>query len=160
MELHAPRGHFCSPNGPRSRWSSISKALVAFCLWVHRTVQCTPDSELCNSYKIPDWLVSYSRGHQTVQWGAPDCPVLMLTIGPRPMWQLAVDGGTLDCPVIHVDGPVNYSRCRQEFSRGGSWPHYAPFRLVRGTVPPGALQSSTRFPFSFLISFAPFVFTS
>jgi hypothetical protein len=34
--LHAPRGPFYSPKGPKSRWSSIWKALVAFCPWVHR----------------------------------------------------------------------------------------------------------------------------
>jgi hypothetical protein len=45
VELHAPRGPFYSPKGPRSLWSSIWKALVAFCSWVHRTVWCTLDSE-------------------------------------------------------------------------------------------------------------------
>jgi hypothetical protein len=45
VELHAPRGPFYSPKGPRSLWSSIWKALVAFCPWVHRTVWCTLDSE-------------------------------------------------------------------------------------------------------------------
>jgi hypothetical protein len=38
VELHAPRDPFYSPRGPRSCWSSIWKALVAFCLRVHWTV--------------------------------------------------------------------------------------------------------------------------
>jgi hypothetical protein len=79
--LHAPRGPFYSPKGPRSCWSSIWKALVALCPWVHRTVRYTPDSEQCNSYKILDWLVSCSRGYQTIRWGAPDCSILHLTQG-------------------------------------------------------------------------------
>jgi hypothetical protein len=40
-------------------------------------------------------------GHRTIRWGAPDCPVLHLTIGPRPMWQLAIGGwhtGRSDAP--------------------------------------------------------------
>jgi hypothetical protein len=32
------------PKGPRSRWSSIWKAMIAFCPWVHRIVRCTPDT--------------------------------------------------------------------------------------------------------------------
>jgi hypothetical protein len=35
--LLASRGPFYSPKGARSRWSSIWKALVAFCLLVHVT---------------------------------------------------------------------------------------------------------------------------
>jgi hypothetical protein len=69
VELHALRGSFYSPKGPRSRWSSIWKAMIAFCPRVHRTVRCTPDSEQCNDYKIPDWLVSCSGGHGTIRWG-------------------------------------------------------------------------------------------
>jgi hypothetical protein len=42
--LNAPRGPFYSPKGPRSRWSSIWKALVAFYPRVHWTVRCTPDN--------------------------------------------------------------------------------------------------------------------
>jgi hypothetical protein len=61
------------------------------------------------SFRSP-WLPSVrgctglSGAHQTVNsatatnhvigcfpiLGAPDCPVLLLTMGPRPMWQLAV----------------------------------------------------------------------
>jgi hypothetical protein len=87
VELHTARGPFYSPKGPRSRWSSIWKALVAYCLWVHRTVRCTPDSEQCNNYKIPDWLVSCSRGYQTVRWVALDRSVYHVTVGP---WSLLV----------------------------------------------------------------------
>jgi hypothetical protein len=66
--LLAPRGPFYSPKGPRSRYSSIWQALVAFCPWMHRTVRRTPDSEQCNGKRSPDWRLSASEG-------APDCPV-------------------------------------------------------------------------------------
>jgi hypothetical protein len=55
-----------------------------------------------------------------------------------------------------VHGPVNYSRRRLEFPRGGSWPDRAPDCSVGGTGLYGATQSSTFFPFSFLFSFSPF----
>jgi hypothetical protein len=43
--LHAPRGSFYSPKGQRGYLFFNWKELIAFCSWVHRTVQCTPDSE-------------------------------------------------------------------------------------------------------------------
>jgi hypothetical protein len=43
--FYAPRGSFCSPKGPRSRWSSIWKVMFVFCPRVHQTVRCTRDSE-------------------------------------------------------------------------------------------------------------------
>jgi hypothetical protein len=92
VELHAPRGPFYSPKGPRSCWSSIWKALVAFCPRVHRTVRCTPDSEQCVGTESRDWLVSV-LGAPERPVRAPDCPVLHLTVGPRSTWQLAVGGG-------------------------------------------------------------------
>jgi hypothetical protein len=46
-QVEAPRGSIYSPKGQGSRCSSIWKALVSFCLRVHRTVRCTPDKEQC-----------------------------------------------------------------------------------------------------------------
>jgi hypothetical protein len=69
VEPHAPRGPFYSPKGHRSNWSSIWKALVAFCSQVRRTVQCTLDSEQCNDFKSHDWLLTCSGG--TGLSGAP-----------------------------------------------------------------------------------------
>jgi hypothetical protein len=43
--LHAPMGHFYSPKGARSHWSSIWKAILAFCQVAHRTVRCTTGHE-------------------------------------------------------------------------------------------------------------------
>jgi hypothetical protein len=78
----ASRGSFYSPKGPRSSWSSIWKALVAFCLQVHRTVRCTTDTRL----QITDWSLYASEGHQTIRWvgstrqsGAPVDRSLWLT---------------------------------------------------------------------------------
>jgi hypothetical protein len=88
--LHAPRGPFYSHKGPRSRWSSIWQALVAFCPRVHWTVRCTPDNEQCNDRESADWLLSTSRGHRIVQWVAPEHPVHHMAVGPGPTWPLAV----------------------------------------------------------------------
>jgi hypothetical protein len=43
--LHVPRGPFYSPKAARSRWSSIWKAILAFCRVAHRTVRCTTGYE-------------------------------------------------------------------------------------------------------------------
>jgi hypothetical protein len=42
--VEAPMDFFYSPKGPRSHCSSIRKALIAFCLWVH---QCYRNPALC-----------------------------------------------------------------------------------------------------------------
>jgi hypothetical protein len=141
IELHAPRRLFCSPKGPRSRWSSIWKTLVAFCPWVHRTVQCTPDSEQCNNKESLDWLLSASGG--TRPSGAP-CD----------RWSEA----------LHVDSPVNYSRRMLKFSRASSTTDHAPDcppdRPVGGTRPSGAMHPNPLSSFSILFSFTPFGLTS
>jgi hypothetical protein len=43
--FEVPRGPFYSPKGPRSRWNSIWKAILAFCRVAHRTVRCTTGHE-------------------------------------------------------------------------------------------------------------------
>jgi hypothetical protein len=60
--LHVPRGSLYSPKGPRSRWISIWKALVAFCPQVHRTVRYTPVG------------VSKPGGPWTDEWIVAACP--------------------------------------------------------------------------------------
>jgi hypothetical protein len=43
--LHASRGPFYILKAARSRWSSIWKAILAFCRVAHRTVRCTTKHE-------------------------------------------------------------------------------------------------------------------
>jgi hypothetical protein len=97
--LHAPRIPFYSPKGARSRWSSIWKALVAFCPRVPdypvHTRQWTV--RVGRGRESSDWLISYSGGHRTVRCGAAASRCA---------------AGTLDCPAPRVDRPVNYSRRR------------------------------------------------
>jgi hypothetical protein len=95
----APRGFFYSPKGPKSRWSSIWKALIAFCPRVHQTVRCTRDTAQCNDYVSPDWLLFASRGHRTVGFGQR---VKLSTI----RWPT----GTPDCLALRADGSVIYNR--------------------------------------------------
>jgi hypothetical protein len=100
--LHVRRSPFFIPKGSRSRWSSIWKALVAFCPWVQWTIRCTSDSEHCNNYEIPDWLVSCSGG--TGLSGAP--------CGRWPLVDMAIShwlDDTPDLPALRADDPVNYS---------------------------------------------------
>jgi hypothetical protein len=94
---------FYSPKGPRSCWSSIWKALVAFCSRVHRTAWCTSDTAQCNDYESLDWLVSTSMGYRTVRWSKwPVAPANVSTS----RWLV----GTPDCPTLRADCPVIYSR--------------------------------------------------
>jgi hypothetical protein len=86
-ELHAHRGPFYSPKGPRSRWSSIWKASVRGCTGLpgaHRTV----NSATTRDPLIGDFLLL--EGHQTFRWVAPDHLVHHMAVGPRPTWPLAV----------------------------------------------------------------------
>jgi hypothetical protein len=140
--LHAPRGPFYSPKGPRSRWSSIWQGMVAFYPRVHQTVRCTPDREQCNDNESLDWLLSAS--------GAPDCSVggTRLPDAPFDRW-LEADVttsrwlvGTPDCPAHRADGSVNYSRQRLKIPRAGCSVDHALDYLVGGTGPFGATQSS------------------
>jgi hypothetical protein len=77
------------PKGPRSRWSSIWQALVAFCPRVHQTIRCTPNSEQRNA-ENPMIATFCFWGYRTVRRVAPDRPVHDLTIGLWPTWPLAV----------------------------------------------------------------------
>jgi hypothetical protein len=79
MLLHAPKGSFYSPKGPMSRWSSIWKALVAFCPRVHRT------------------LHSAMFANPLIGWfpilGAPYRPVGGTGLSGASMWSLALGRG-------------------------------------------------------------------
>jgi hypothetical protein len=70
--LHTPRGPFYSPKAARSPWSSIWKAILAFCWAAHRTVRCTTGHEQCLS-----GARSLSLSGEADRWtfgplGAPD----------------------------------------------------------------------------------------
>jgi hypothetical protein len=139
--LHAPRGPFYSPKGPRSRWSSICQALVAFCPQVHRTV---------NSATTKNPLIGYF-----LLLGAPDYPVG--STGPSgasfdrwPEANVATSrwlAGTPNCPAHRANGSMNYSQQRLIFLRAGCSADHAPDSPVGGTRPSGATQTSPLSPF-------------
>jgi hypothetical protein len=70
--LHVPRVSFYSPKGQKSSLIFIWKALIAFCLRVHRTVRCTPDSEQSQVsfllWRSQPLLATGPMAHQTVRW--------------------------------------------------------------------------------------------
>jgi hypothetical protein len=102
---------FYSPKGPRSRLIFIWKALVAFCPWVHRTVQCTPNTEQlmisflpCRSRPLITW-------HTIQSDGAPNSLVqpsdrLLGWRGPRRLCDRALTRFAAGIS----DSLVNYSR--------------------------------------------------
>jgi hypothetical protein len=106
--LHAPMSPFYSPKVARIRLNSIWKALVAWCLWAHRTVNSAwfpsfSDEVDCCSHR-PPW--------HTGQSGATWWPLAKPTCRPliaRP----TVGVGAAGSP----DSPVNYSRDALRFSR-------------------------------------------
>jgi hypothetical protein len=159
LDLHAPRGPFYSPKGPRSHWRSIWKALVAFCPRVHQTVRCTPDSEQCVGWARAEnpWLAAFlfwgtgpsDVGHRTIQCAT--WPLLLADMAAS-----RCVAGTPDCPAPRTDRLVNYSQHRLKILRAESWLDHAPDCLVGGTAPSSALQSSTLSLNLSLFSFAPF----
>jgi hypothetical protein len=126
--LHAPRGPFYSPKGPRSRWSSIWKALVCF---VHGCTGLSGAHRIVNSVATENHMIGWFP-----VLGAPDC--LVGGTGPSsapcdcwPSTEVATSrwlAGTPDCPALRVDGPMNYSRCRLKFPEQPVW------RTVHWTV--------------------------
>jgi hypothetical protein len=54
VELHAPKGPFYSPKGPRSLWSTILEGPSCLLSAVQQTVWCTSNSEQCAGTKSPN----------------------------------------------------------------------------------------------------------
>jgi hypothetical protein len=68
--LHAPRVPFYSPKRPKSRWGSIWKALIAFCLWVHWTLGLQrPPNHLIG--RFPFWVGTGQSGGALDMSGDP-----------------------------------------------------------------------------------------
>jgi hypothetical protein len=73
--LHAPRGPFYSPKAARSHWSSIWKAILAFCRVAHQTVRCATGHEQCLSGARSPSFSSEADRCVLGLVGAPDSPV-------------------------------------------------------------------------------------
>jgi hypothetical protein len=81
VELHAPKGLFYSSKAARSRWSSIWKAILAFCRVAHRTVRCTTGHEQCLSgARSPSFSGEADRCALSIV-GAPTVQCDQLTVG-------------------------------------------------------------------------------
>jgi hypothetical protein len=112
-------GSFDSPKVARSRWCSIWKAIVAFCLWAHQTVRCTTGvHRTMTSARFPSFSCEANRcSHDPL--GTPDSPVAHWTVRcglvtlakstRRPLIALP----TVGTP----NSPVNCSRDYPNFSR-------------------------------------------
>jgi hypothetical protein len=129
--LEAPRGPFYRPNGPRSRWNSFWKAILAFCRVAHRTVRCTtgqsgaPPDRSCSlsGARSPSILGSADRWSNS-PLGSPDSLMRQLTVGSG-------HASPADCAADHwrgrlwltgqsgapPDGPMNFSLVTFLFSR-------------------------------------------
>jgi hypothetical protein len=86
--LEAPRGPFYRHKGPRSRWNSFWKAILAFCRVAHRTVRCTTGHEHCLSGARSPSFSGEADRCALGPLGAPDTvrctsdsPVCQLTVG-------------------------------------------------------------------------------
>jgi hypothetical protein len=121
--LEAPRGPFYRPKGPRSRWNSFWKAILAFCRVAHWTVRCTTGHEQCLSGARSPSFSGKADRCAFGQFGAPDTvrctpdsPVHPLTVGSghvspadyaadRWLGRLRLTGQSGAPP----DSPVNFS---------------------------------------------------
>jgi hypothetical protein len=70
--LHAPTSPFYSPKGPRSHWSSIWKAVIAFYPWAHRTVN---NVQFLSLYGEADRCQPLVPWHTKQSGGASDNPL-------------------------------------------------------------------------------------
>jgi hypothetical protein len=99
--LEAPMGPFYSPKGPRSRWDSIWKVILAFCRVVHWTVRCTTGHEQCLSgARSP----SFSSEADCWPFGPLGAPDTVRCTPDSPMRQLTVGSGhasPADCAADH-----------------------------------------------------------
>jgi hypothetical protein len=106
--LHAPRGPFSSPKATRSRWSSIWKAIVAFCPWAHQTV----NNAWFSSFSGEADRCSHGPPWHTGQSGVTFRPLVKSTCRPliaRPTVGLSA--------AATPNSLVNYSRGSSNFSR-------------------------------------------
>jgi hypothetical protein len=119
--LHTSRGPFYSPKAVRSRCSSIWKALVAFCLWAHRTLRCTTGQwTVCDSLPclvkptvaatgpVAHWIVRWNTGQSSTTWW----PLAESTCHPLIARQTV---GV--CATGTPNSLVNFSRSAPNFSR-------------------------------------------
>jgi hypothetical protein len=107
FQLHTPRGSFYSPKGQRSRFFFVWKALVAFYLRAHRTVNSARLLSIPTTSIVELVVASFdSSAHQTVRWhtgqsGVATCPPEIVHRHVRP-----ADGlGTRHCRCA-PDSPV------------------------------------------------------
>jgi hypothetical protein len=101
--LHAPRGFIYSPKGPRSHWSSIWKALVAF--YPRGALDCPMHTGHCIVQRLQIlWLAGFLFwGHRTIRctrW--PLAPADVSTS----RWMADTPG----CPALCANCPVIYSQ--------------------------------------------------
>jgi hypothetical protein len=147
--LEAPRGPFYRPKGPRSRWNSFWKAILAFCRVAHRTVRCTTGHEQCLSGARSPSFSSEADRCAFGPFGAPNTVRCTLDSPVRPCdhWlghispvDRAVDRWPW-APLAHrtvwctPNSPVNYSRKPPDFSR--EWPVHlsSDWRIGQSGVP-------------------------
>jgi hypothetical protein len=149
----APMRSFYIPKGPRSRWSSIWKALVAFCPWcaglsgAHRTLHSATVAYLLIGYFLLLGCTGFSGGwHRTVRCS-------YRSLAPADMSNSRWPAVTPDCPALCAEHLVNYSR--------GSLPILKsnPYGLTVTRLS-DAMLNNLDSPFSCQLSFAPFGLTS
>jgi hypothetical protein len=81
VTVGVPRGPFYRPKGPRIRWNSFWKAILAFCRVAHRTVRCTTRHEQCLSGARSASFSGEADHCAFGPFGAPDSLVCPLTVG-------------------------------------------------------------------------------
>jgi hypothetical protein len=134
--LHAPRGPFYSPKAARSRWSSIWKAILAFCRVVHRTVRCTNGHEQCLSGDRSPFFSSEADRWTFGPLGALDivrcdqvtvglatCHLLIMlpTVGRGRCWLTGQSGAHRTVRWILAATLSVNSRERRVWRRGAAW---------------------------------------
>jgi hypothetical protein len=98
----SPRGPFYSPKAARSGWSSIWKALVAFCPWAHRTVRCST-----KQWTVHNLLPSLVKATVASHWscGTPDSLVAYRTV-----WCYLLTVGWATCHSLIARSTVGWAR--------------------------------------------------
>jgi hypothetical protein len=119
--FHAPRGPFYSPKEARSRWSSIWKAIVAFCPWAHWIVRCTTGQGTVRDFLpfVAKLIVATTTpvAHRTVQCGIPTVGEVHTSPADYAADLWCGRGSHTGQPGGTPDSPANYSRDALNFSR-------------------------------------------